>query len=54
LHSAILPKMTPSNNVVYYMYEGKPKKNWDNCFKTYEEAEIACLNKLIEICRKLK
>jgi hypothetical protein len=51
LHSAILPKMTPSNNVVYYMYEGKPKKNWDNCFETYEEAELECLIKLIQIVK---
>jgi hypothetical protein len=51
LHSAILPKMTPSNNVVYYMYEGKPKKNWDNCFETYEEAELECLKNLIDIMK---
>jgi hypothetical protein len=50
-HCAIMPKITPSNSVVYYMYEGKPKKNWDNCFETYEEAELACLNKLIEIVK---
>jgi hypothetical protein len=51
LHSAILPKMTPSNSVVYYMYEGKPKKNWDNCFETYEEAELECLKNLIDIMK---
>jgi hypothetical protein len=53
-HCAIMPKITPSNSVVYYMYEGKPKKNWDNCFETYEEAELACLNKLIEIVKNEK
>ena len=51
LHSTILPKMTPSNTTVYYIYEGKVKKNWDNCFETYEEAELACLNKLIDIVK---
>jgi hypothetical protein len=51
LHSAILPKMTPSNTIVYYIYEGKVKKDWDNCFNTYEEAELACLKKLIEIVK---
>ena len=50
-HSVILPKMTPSNNVVYYIYDGKPKKNWDNCFVTYEQAELECLKKLIEIAK---
>ena len=29
----------------------KPKKDWNNCFETYEEAELACLNKLIEIVK---
>jgi hypothetical protein len=53
-HCAIMPKITPSNSVVYYMYEGKPKKNWDNCFETYEEAELVCLNKLIEIVKNEK
>ena len=47
----IMPKMTPSNTIVYYIYEGKPKKDWNNCFKTYEEAELACLRKLIQICK---
>ncbi len=50
-HSAILPKITPSNTIVYYIYEGKPKKDWNNCFKTYEEAESACLDKLIKIIK---
>jgi hypothetical protein len=51
LHSAIMPKITPSNTIVYYIYEGKPKKDWNNCFETYEEAELECLKKLIEIVK---
>jgi len=51
-HSAIMPKMTPSNTTVYYIYEGKPKKDWNNCFETYEEAELECLIKLIKICKE--
>lgn len=50
-HSAIMPKITPSNITVYYIYEGKPKKDWNNCFKTYEKAKLACLIKLIEIVK---
>ena len=52
LHSAIMPKITPSNTTVYYIYEGKPKKDWNNCFETYEEAELECLKKLIEIVKE--
>ena len=52
LHSAIMVKITPSNTIVYYVYEGKPKKDWNNCFKTYEEAELECLKKLIEIVKQ--
>ena len=54
LYSVIMPKMTPSSTVVWYIYEGKLKKNWDNCFDTYEEARLACLEKLIEICKEKK
>ena len=51
-YSAIMPKITPSNTIVYYIYEGKPKKDWNNCFETYEKAELACINKLIKICKE--
>lgn len=51
LHSLIMPKITPSNTIVYYLYEGKVKNNWENCFETYEEAELECLRKLIEIVK---
>jgi hypothetical protein len=54
LYPVIMPKMTPSSTVVWYIYEGKLKKNWDNCFDTYEEARLACLVKLIEICKEKK
>jgi len=54
LYCVIMPKMTPSSTVVWYIYEGKLKKNWDNCFDTYEEARLACLVKLIEICKEKK
>ena len=30
------------------------EENENTIFKTYEEAELACIIKLIEICRKLK
>lgn len=53
-HSAIMPKITPSNTTVYYIYEGKPKKDWNNCFKSYEEAELVCLRKLIETVKNEK
>lgn len=49
LHALIMPKTTPSNTTVYYIYKGKFEENWDNCFEAYEEAELDCLKKLIEI-----
>lgn len=52
IQNVIMPKITPSNTVVYYRYEGKAKKNWDNCFATYEEAQIECIKQSIEICKK--
>ena len=39
------------NNDWYYQYY---KSALIGGFKTYEEAELACLKKLIEICRELK
>jgi hypothetical protein len=54
LYSVIMPKMTPSSTVVWYIYEGKLKKNWEDCFDTYEEARLACLVELIEICKEKK
>jgi hypothetical protein len=51
LHALIMPKTTPSNTTVYYIYKGKFEENWDNCFEAYEEAELACLKKLIEIVK---
>ena len=51
LFSLIMPKITPSNTIVYYIYEGKPKKDWSGCFETYEEVELERLKKLIEIVK---
>ena len=34
-----------------YYYDTGSGNNW---FKTYEEAELECLKKLIELCRELK
>lgn len=34
-----------------YYYDTGSGNDW---YKTYEEAELACLKKLIEICRELK
>ena len=51
LHALIMPKTTPSNTTVYYIYKGKFEENWDNCFEVYEEAELACLKKLIEVVK---
>jgi hypothetical protein len=46
-----MPKTTPSNTTVYYIYKGKFEKNWNNCFETYEEAELACLKEMIKIVK---
>jgi len=51
LHALIMPKTTPSNTTVYYIYKGKFEKNWNNCFETYEEAELACLKEMIKIVK---
>lgn len=53
LHAVIMSKITPSNTTVYYIYKGKIKKDWNNCFESYEEAELACLRKLIEIVKEV-
>jgi hypothetical protein len=52
LHALIMPKTTPSNTTVYYIYKGKFEKNWDNCFEAYEEAELACLREMIKLVKK--
>jgi hypothetical protein len=49
LHAVIMPKTTPSNTTVYYVYKGKFEEDWNNCFETYEEAELACLKRLIKL-----
>lgn len=38
IHIAILPKILPSNQVKYYSFKGKLKKNFENLYNTYEEA----------------
>lgn len=52
LHALIMPKTTPSNTTVYYIYKGKFEENWDNCFEAYEEAELACLREMIKLVKK--
>jgi len=51
LHAVIMSKITPSNTTVYYIYKGKIEKDWNNCFESYEQAELDCLRKLIEIAK---
>ena len=51
-HALIMPKTTPSNTTVYYIYKGKFEENWDNCFEVYEEAELACLREMIKLVKK--
>ena len=47
IHIAILPKMLPSNQVTYYSFKGKLKKNFENLYNTYEEAlEVGLLEAL--------
>lgn len=38
INIAILPKMLPSNEIKYYIFEGKIKTNWIDLHDTYEEA----------------
>lgn len=38
IHIAILPKILPSNEVKYYCFKGKLKKDFENLYNTYEEA----------------
>jgi hypothetical protein len=51
LYWPIMSKVTPSNNLVYYIYHGRLREDWNGCFESYEEVEIACLRKLIEIIK---
>ena len=51
LYWPIMSKATPSNNLVYYIYHGRLREDWNGCFESYEEAELACLKKLIEISK---
>jgi hypothetical protein len=52
LYWPIMSKATPSNNLVYYIYHGRLREDWNGCFESYEEAELACLKKLIEIAKQ--
>jgi hypothetical protein len=53
LHGEIFGQLRPSNNFMYALkIAGTDIMN--DGFKTYEEAELACLNKLIEILKKKK
>ena len=51
LYWPIMSKATPSNNLVYYIYHGRLREDWNGCFESYEEAELACLKNLIEISK---
>ena len=51
LYWPIMSKATPSNNLVYYIYHGRLREDWNGCFESYEEAELACLKQLIEISK---
>ena len=50
IHIMICPKMTPSNEIVYYSFTGTKKKDWLNCYNTYEEVlELALVESLKSI-----
>jgi hypothetical protein len=38
IYIVIMPKITPSNDIVYYKWEGKKKMDWENTFRGYYEA----------------
>ena len=49
IHIAILPKMLPSNQVTYYSFKGKLKKNFENLYNTYEEALEISLQEALKL-----
>ena len=38
IHIAVLPKILPSNEIKYYCFKGKIKKDFKGLYNTYEEA----------------
>ena len=38
IHIAVLPKILPSNEIKYYCFKGKIKKDFKDLYNTYEEA----------------
>ena len=46
-----MPDTFPKVYEIWIQDENKDESVWVECFDTYEEAETACLNKLIEIVK---
>lgn len=49
IHTAILPKILPSNEIKYYCFKGKMKKDFEDLYDTYEEALETGLYEALEL-----
>lgn len=49
IHIAILPKILPSNEIKYYCFKGKMKKDFEDLYDTYEEALEIGLYRALEL-----
>ena len=49
IHIAILPKILPSNEIKYYCFKGKIKKDFKDLYNTYEEALEKSLQEALKL-----
>jgi hypothetical protein len=49
IHFAILPKMLPSNEIKYYAFKGKIKKDFNDLYDSYEKALEVELQKALTL-----
>ena len=52
IHIAILPKILPNNEIKYYSFRGKIKKDWTELFNTYEEALEEALKQVLILIKE--
>lgn len=53
-HVVIMPRMTPTNDVKYYIFRSKVKVEFSELFNTYEEALEVSMREILEDLCKIK
>ena len=51
LHISVNPKILPSNEIKYYLFKGKIKKDFKDLFNTYEEALEVGLQEALKLIK---